>query len=115
MKRDINRIYNQLKFYGLVINQFDFSTHWLGQCRSYFSSMKARDAEPSTEAALALVARLRSYNEHLRTSDKPRTCAHFGQMSQMLEQDADLIERYLFRESLQRVFERQAIQAELVA
>lgn len=115
MKRDIDRIYNQLKFYGLVINQFDFSTHWLGQCRSYFSSMKARGAEPSTEAALALVVRLRSYNEQLRTSDKPRTCVHFGQMSQMLEQDADLLAQHLLKESLQRVFERQAIQAELVA
>ena len=59
-KQDIDRIYNQLKYYRLITNQFDFSTNWLGQCRSYFGSIKARHAEPCSQSLLTLLARLKS-------------------------------------------------------
>lgn len=113
MKRDINRIYRQLKFYGLISNQFDYSTHWLGQCNSYFSSMKARDAEPCSNATLALLARLHSYRERLRVIDEPHCNHHFDQMSQMLEQEANLIADHLHEGSLQRVYQRQDNQVEM--
>ena len=115
MKKNIERIYNQLKHYGLVTNQFDFSTRWLGQCRSYFSSMKARHAQPSSEATLALLARMRRYNEQLRASDTPRTDVHFGQMSSMLEIEADHLAEQLIQQSLQRVGQRHAMQMEVLA
>ena len=114
MKKNIERIYNQLKHYGLITNQFDYSTHWLGQCRSYYSSLKARHAEPCSEASLALLARLNAYNERLKSSDKPRTCHHFGQMSRMMEQEAGMIAEYLHQTSMQRVCNRQAIQMEAI-
>jgi hypothetical protein len=115
MKKDIDRIYIQLKYYGLVTNQFDYSTHWLGQCRSYYSSMKARQVNPCSEAALALLSRLNAYNQYLKSTDRPRTCHHFGQMSRMMEQEAVLIAEYLHQTSMQRVCNRHAIQMEVPA
>ncbi len=35
MITNIHRIYGYLRYWGLVTNQYDFSTQWLGQCRSY--------------------------------------------------------------------------------
>ena len=113
MKNDITRIYGQLRYWGLVTNQFDFSTRWLGQCRSYYSCMKARQAQPSSEATLALLARMRRYNEQLRASDTPRTDIHFGQMSRMLEIEADHLAEQLIQRSLQRVGQRHAMQMEM--
>ncbi|MEP1207835.1 MAG: DUF6626 family protein [Rhizobiaceae bacterium] len=115
MQEDITRIYRQLLFWGLVTNQFDFSTRWLGQCRSYFSSMKARDVEPGSDAALALLSRLRSYNNRLRESGTPRTNASMGQLSRMLDEEADVIADQLFEASLQRVAERQSTRIETTA
>ncbi|MEP1206150.1 MAG: DUF6626 family protein [Rhizobiaceae bacterium] len=108
MQKDFQRIYDQLHYWGLVANQFDFSTRWLGQCRSYFSSMKARDVEPGSDAGLALLARLRSYNERLIEGGSPRTNASMRQLSDMLEIEADNIANQLFDGSLQRVAERQS-------
>ena len=108
MQKDFTRIYSQLRYWGLVTNQFDFSTLWLGQCRSYFSSLKARDAEPGAEAALALLSRLRSYDDRLRATDAPRTNAHMGQLSSMLEQEAVYLSNQLFDAILRRVAKRQS-------
>ncbi|MEP1208424.1 MAG: DUF6626 family protein [Rhizobiaceae bacterium] len=107
MKHDIQRTYKHLLFWGVVSNQFDFSTHWLGQCRSYFSSIKARNADPCTNAILTLLARLRSYHQRLIESDAPRTNTQMHQLSNMLEQEADLIASKLFEASIKRVFQRQ--------
>lgn len=108
MKTNINRVYSQLRYWGLTSNQYDFSTRWLGQCPSYFSSMKARDAEPGVSASLALLGRLRHFNEHLRASDTPRSNAQMGQLSQMLEREADTIAKQLFELSIQRVADRHS-------
>ena len=107
MKKDFERIYDQLQFWGLTNNQYDFSTRWLGQCDSYFSSMKARDAEPGPQAALALLSRLRCFNERLRANDRVRTDAQMGQLANMLTMEAETISNGLYETSLQRVAERQ--------
>jgi len=109
MRKDLERIYRQLLYWGLVSNQFDFSTRWLGQCRSYFSSMKAREADPGSDATLALLSRLRSYNDRLCESGSPRTVAAMGQLSSMLEQEANAISEQLFDASLLRVAARQSL------
>lgn len=106
MQEDFTRIYSQLRYWGLVTNQFDFSTLWLGQCRSYFSSMKARNAEPSTDAAMALLIRLRRHNDYLKQTDMPRTTTSMGQLSRMLEEETDCLFDQLFDAGLQRVAQR---------
>ncbi len=115
MITNIHRIYGYLQYWGLVTNQYDFSTQWLGQCRSYFSSMKARRAQPSSEATLALLARMKQYNEQLRATERPRTDIHFGQMSSMLEIEAGHLAELLYEQSLQRVGQRHAMQMEVPA
>ena len=112
MRKDFERIYSQLHYWGLVTNQFDFSTLWLGQCRSYFSSMKAREAEPGAEATLALLTRMRRHNEYLQQTDMPRTNTSMGQLSSMLEMEADRLFQQLNESILQRVARRCSNQLE---
>jgi hypothetical protein len=38
----------------------EFSTEWLGQCRSYYTSIKARDIEASSKALIHLLNKLTS-------------------------------------------------------
>jgi hypothetical protein len=38
----------------------EFSTEWLGQCRSYYTSIKARDLEASSRALIHLLNKLTS-------------------------------------------------------
>ena len=38
----------------------EFSTEWLGQCRSYYTSIKARDIEASSRALIHLLNKLTS-------------------------------------------------------
>ncbi|MEP0942004.1 MAG: DUF6626 family protein [Rhizobiaceae bacterium] len=115
MRQDFERIYRQLKYWGLVTNQFDFSTRWLGQCRSYYSSMKARDAEPGTEAMVSLLIRLQRHNTSLKSTDTPRTCAAMGQLSSMLELEASHLTEQLFEAGYRRVVKRQSQQWEMAA
>lgn len=109
MNEHFLRIYHQLRYWGLVANQYDFSKFWLGQCASYYSSIKARRIEPNSNAMLALLARLRSYNENLKSNDILRTDIQLQQLSRMLEQEADVIAELLFESSLQRVAKRHSM------
>ena len=47
----------------------DFSTEWLGQSRSYYSSNKARKIESSNSALVKLMNRLISQHEVLMTNN----------------------------------------------
>ena len=77
--------------------------------------MKARDAEPGAPAVLALLGRLRRFDEHLRASDIPRSNVQMGQLSDMLEREADTVAECLFEHSIQRVAHRQSSHAEIPA
>lgn len=50
----ITRAYATLRELGLARSQYDFSEQWLGQSRSYFSAVKARQSEPSVRSMLYL-------------------------------------------------------------
>ncbi len=43
---------------GLFESQYDLSQYWFGKGRSYVSSMKCRNQQPSTEALLIFSSRL---------------------------------------------------------
>ena len=51
---NIQEIYNQLKRDHLCDSAYDFSKNYLGKARSYYSVLKARNAEPSTDALVML-------------------------------------------------------------
>jgi len=108
MKQDFERIYRQLKYWGLANNQYEYSKMWLGQCPSYYSSIKARQLSPNLAAILSLIARLDGYNKTLKQTDMPRTNAHMHQLSNMLEQEADLLTDHLFQTGITRVAKRMA-------
>lgn len=60
------------------------------------------------QAALALLTRMRNYNEYLRETDAPRTNMHMSQLSGMLEQEAECLSNQLHDASLRRVAQRQS-------
>ena len=109
MQQHIQRIYRQLCYWGLVSSQNEFSTRWLGQCPSYLSSIKARGIEPNTEAALTLLARMRRHRDYPNQTELPRTSNQLGQLSRMLEMEADAIAEQLFEASLLRVAARHSL------
>ena len=56
----INEIMEKMKYLGLFESQYDLSQYWFGKGRSYVSSMKCRNRQPSTEALLMFSSRLES-------------------------------------------------------
>ncbi|MEP1208442.1 MAG: DUF6626 family protein [Rhizobiaceae bacterium] len=112
MNKDFQRIYSQLHYWGLASSQYDFSQRWLGQCSSYYSSMMARNAQPGIEAILSLLARLRSHDEKLKSTDAARTNPQMAQLQCMLQREADALAEHLYDASLQRVAQRHSNQLE---
>ncbi len=56
----IHEIVEKMKYLGLFESQYDLSEYWFSKGRSYVSSMKCREQQPSTEALLMLTSRLES-------------------------------------------------------
>ena len=108
MKQDFERIYRQLKYWGLANSQSEFSQRWLGQCPSYYSSIKARGLCPNPLALVSLMVRLQNHNEHLLQTDLPRTNTRFDQLSSMLEQETNLLHEQLFELGFSNVANRVA-------
>lgn len=54
----LQETYDALERLGMTSSQYDFSERWIGRDRSYLSSTKAREREPSAEAMLTLATRL---------------------------------------------------------
>ena len=50
----IKEIYEQLHEANLCDSAYDFSENYLGKAKSYYSVLKARNAEPSTDALVML-------------------------------------------------------------
>lgn len=55
----IEEVYTEL-YKRTPIGTDEFSTEWLGQCRSYYTSIKARDIEASSRALIHLLNKLTS-------------------------------------------------------
>ncbi len=56
----INEIVEKMTYLDLFESQYDLSEFWFGKGRSYVSSMKCRNQQPSTEALLIFSSRLES-------------------------------------------------------
>ena len=57
MKEQVEEIYLALRYLGLVENQYDFSTRWLGRNKSYYGAIKALPKQDISDKALANLAR----------------------------------------------------------
>ncbi|WP_407060019.1 DUF6626 family protein [Devosia epidermidihirudinis] len=60
----IEEIYRTLSEQGLVRSQMEFSRLWLGRSARYYSSMLARQHQPSVGALAGLLFRLRNVHAH---------------------------------------------------
>lgn len=58
----LKEIYTTLHDQNFVRSQYEFSSKWLGKSRSYLSSAKARQRNPSVEVLLALSTKLNSFS-----------------------------------------------------
>ncbi len=65
----IHEIIEKMKYLGLFESQYDLSEFWFGRGRSYVSSMKCRNQQPSTEALLMFSSRLESTAQQFSQSD----------------------------------------------
>jgi hypothetical protein len=65
----INEIVEKVTYLDLFESQYDLSQYWFGKGRSYVSSMKCRNQQPSTEALLMFSSRLESTAQQFSQSD----------------------------------------------
>ncbi len=65
----INEIVEKMTYLGLFESQYDLSQYWFSKGRSYVSSMKCRNRQPSTEALLMFSSRLESTARQFSQSD----------------------------------------------
>ncbi len=67
----IHEIVEKMTYLDLFESQYDLSEFWFGRGRSYVSSMKCRNRQPSTEALLMFSSRLESTAQQFSQSEYP--------------------------------------------
>ena len=67
----LSHTYHTLKRCELTDSQYDFSTRWLGAGKSYFSWIKAANAEPSIGKLTRLAMRIERKIEELDAEPDP--------------------------------------------
>ncbi len=65
----IDDIVEKMRCLDLFESQYDLSEYWFGRGRSYVSSMKCRNQQPSTEALLMFSSRLESTAQQFSQSE----------------------------------------------
>ncbi len=65
----IHEIVEKMTYLDLFESQYDLSQYWFGKGRSYVSSMKCRNRQPSTEALLMFSSRLESTAQQFSQSE----------------------------------------------
>ena len=65
----IDEIVDKMTNLGLFESQYDLSQYWFNKGRSYVSSMKCRNQQPSTEALLMFSNRLESTAQQFSQSE----------------------------------------------
>ncbi len=64
-----NEIVEKMTYLDLFESQYDLSEFWFGKGRSYVSSMKCRNRQPSTEVLLMFSSRLESTAQQFSQSE----------------------------------------------
>ncbi len=67
----IHEIVEKMTHLELFESQYDLSEYWFGKGRSYVSSMKCRNQQPSTEALLMFSSRLEFTAQQFSQSEFP--------------------------------------------
>lgn len=77
------QIYDQINSLS-PLSTDDFSIHWLGQSRSYYSSNKARGLEASNSALVKLMNKLLEQRDVLRTKNSHHFLVSLAQKYEMI-------------------------------
>lgn len=67
-KSAILEIYDYLKQKGIVCNEAEFSTDWLGQCESYYRGLRFKQTEPTLGVVAICASRLQQASQFIRQS-----------------------------------------------
>lgn len=70
---NIDPTYRALCEFEIVSSQYDFSTHWLGRNKSYYSAHKAHDRDASVEVLTTARAKIQSLAASFRHADRSPT------------------------------------------
>lgn len=62
-------VYKQLRQYGLVDSESEFSKDWLCRSDSYMRSMRFKNTEPSISSVAVCASRLRYYADKMASSE----------------------------------------------
>jgi hypothetical protein len=76
-------IYKQINSLSPITTD-DFSIHWLGQSRSYYSSNKARELEASNSALVKLMNKLLEQRDVLMTKNSHQFLVSLAQKYEMI-------------------------------
>ena len=76
-------IYKQINSLSPITTD-DFSIHWLGQSRSYYSSNKARELEASNSALVKLMNKLLEQRDVLMTKNSHQFLISLAQKYEMI-------------------------------
>ena len=77
------QIYDQINSLS-PLSTDDFSIHWLGQSRSYYSSSKARELEASNSALVKLMNKLLEQRDVLMTKNSHQFLVSLAQKYDMI-------------------------------
>lgn len=108
MNEEIKHAYDQLRYWGLTNSQSDFSRRWLGQCDSYYGSIKARGRTPCLPALVSLTARVQSHYNMCVHVQQLSPQPHQGQQCRSLEMLLERLNQCVNRMATLRVAERAA-------
>ena len=73
MTNIIEHAYTALANTGeLSLTEKDYSTNYLGRCKSYYAYLKSTGKQPSTEVLLQLWAQLRLAEKQVKTKNKSK-------------------------------------------
>ena len=86
MSLEMSALYQTLRELHVVASKYEFSSLWLGRCKSYTTSLEAQGREPSTEALAILYTRLGDLVAHLQASDGQRARGALEGSIQKLQQ-----------------------------
>ena len=70
---NLDLTYQALCEFEIVSSQYDFSTYWLGQNRSYYSALKSHDRDASAQVLATVRARIQSLAASFRYADRSPT------------------------------------------
>lgn len=96
----IQRIYNELDEHFGNINTDDFSTEWLLQSRSYYSSLKARQIEAPSKVLMSLLGVINTKKMACEAGAAKQGSARLKSVAGMYGALADVVAEEIARKAL---------------